>query len=151
MAALLGDHPFFAGLSTETLDLIAGCGWNVHFRQDQRIISENDSADVFYLIRAGKVAVEIDTPRQGPQAIETVGAGELLGVSWLVPPYRWSFGARALRPVRAVAIDAACLRGKCDADPELGYELLKRFAVLVRDQLQATRLLLLDLYGTNAS
>ncbi len=148
---LLSEHPFFAGLPSPMLELIAGCGINVHFEEDEHIFAENDSADLFFVLRTGKVALEIDTPRQGPKTIETISAGQLLGVSWLVPPHRWTFGARAIDPTSAIAIDAACLRGKCDADPELGYEMLKRFSVLVRDRLQSTRLQLLDLYGSHAS
>lgn len=147
---LLGEHPFFANLSSETLELIAGCGRNVHFRQDARIIAANESADVFYVLRTGKVAIEVDTPQRGPLVIETIGPGDLLGVSWLLPPYRWTFGGRAVDSTSAIAIDAACLRGKCDDDPVLGYEMFKRFAGLVRDRLQASRLQLVDLYGNDA-
>lgn len=148
---LLAEQPVFAGLSTETLELIAGCGQNMRFAADERILVENEPADRFYLLRSGKVAVELNTPRRGSQTIETVGAGDLLGVSWLLPPYRWTFDARAVEPTRAIAIDAACLRRKCDADPALGYELFQRFAGLVRDRLHATRLQLLDLYGDATS
>lgn len=148
---LLGEHPFFAGLPEDTLKLIAGCGVNVHFREDQHIISENAPAEHFWVVRTGRVALEIDTPRKGPQTIQTVGPGGLLGVSWLIPPHRWTFGASALAPTSAIEIDAACLRGKCEADHDLGYELMKRFAVVVRDRLQATRLQLTDLYGSHAS
>ncbi len=148
---LLAEHPFFAGLPEDTLELIGGCGVNVRFGEDERILTENDPADTFYVLRSGRVAIEVDNPRQGPLVIETIGPGELLGVSWLLPPYRWSYDGRAVEPTSAVAIDAACLRGKCDDDPELGYEMFKRFAGLVRDRLHATRLQLLDLYGNGAS
>ena len=148
---LLKEHPFFADLPGETLELIAGCGRNVHFGQDERIITASEPADVFYVLRSGKVAIEVDTPQQGPLVIETIGPGDLLGVSWLLPPYRWTFGARAVDSTSAIAVDAACLRGKCDDDPALGYEMFKRFAGLVRDRLQATRLQLVDVYGNGAS
>ncbi len=103
------------------------------------------------MLRRGKVAIEIDTPRKGPLVIETIGAGDILGVSWLLPPYRWAFDARAVEPTGAIALDAHCLRGKCDGDPVLGYELFKRFAGLIRDRLTATRLRALDLYGSHVS
>jgi CRP/FNR family cyclic AMP-dependent transcriptional regulator len=148
---LLGDLPFFAGLPAETIELISGCAVNVHFGEDEQIIAEDAPADHFFLLRTGKVAIEIDTPRKGPKTIETLGVGQLLGVSWLVPPHRWTFSARAVESTSAIAIDAACLRSKCDDDPALGYEMLKRFSVLVRDRLQSTRLQLLDLYGSHAS
>lgn len=147
---LLADHPFFGGLPSDAIDLIAGCGRNVHFEADAQIIVESEPADVFYVLRSGKVALEVNAPRGGPLVIETIGPGEILGVSWLVEPYRWTFDARAVEPVSAVELDAACLRDKCDADPVLGYELLKRFARLMRVRLQATRLQLMDLYGNHA-
>jgi CRP-like cAMP-binding protein len=151
IADLLNEHTFFEGLSAEALELIAGCGTNVHFDADDHILAEGEAADFFYVIRRGRVAVEVDTPRRGPLVIETIGPGDIIGVSWLLPPYRWTFDVRAVDPTDAVALDAACLRGKCDDDPGLGYEMYKRFAGLVRDRLQATRLQLVDLYGNDAS
>lgn len=148
---LLADHPFFAGLPVETIELLAGCGENVRFAADERILTENDPADRFWVLRTGRVALEVDDPPRGPLVIETIGPGELLGVSWLLPPYRWTYDARAVEVTRAVALDAACLRDKCDDDPILGYEMYKRFAGLVRDRLHATRLQLMDLYGNDAS
>ena len=79
--------------------------------------------------------------------IETIEAGEVVGWSWLFPPYRWHFDARALTPIRATAFDGACLRGKCDDDPALGYDLMSRFAQVMIERLQWTRLRLLDVYG----
>jgi len=151
IADLLHEHPFFGGLPEATLELIAGCGQNRHFDPDVHLLRENQPADTFFVIRRGRVAIEIDTPHQGPLVIETIAAGDIVGVSWLLPPYRWTFDARAVDATDVVAIDAACLRGKCDDDPALGYELFKRFAGLVRDRLHATRLQLVDLYGNHAS
>ena len=148
---LLHEHALFAGLDEPTLELIAGCGTNVHFRPDQPILRANDPADVFYVLRNGRVAVEVDTPRGGPIMVETLGAGEVLGVSWLLPPHRWTFDARAIDDSSAISIDAACLRGKCDDDPALGYALFTRFAGLIHSRLQAARLQLLDVYGSHVS
>ncbi len=83
--------------------------------------------------------------------IATLGEGAVVGWSWLFPPYRWSFDARALELTRTVAFDGACLRGKCEADTTLGYELMQRFAAVMLDRLQATRLQLLDVYGQPAA
>lgn len=144
---LLSEYQFFRDLPSEALTLIAGCGVNVHFDADTRIFSVNEPADVFYMVRSGKVAIEVDTPQRGPLVIDTVGPGDLLGVSWLLPPYRWTFDARAVEATSAIALDAACLRGKLDENPAVGYEMFKRFAGVVRDRLQATRLQLIDVYG----
>ena len=150
IADLLHTDPFFTGLPEDTLTLIAGCAHNVHFDTGTQIFAAGDAADTFWVIRRGRVAVEIDAARGSPLVLETIGADDLLGVSWILPPYLMTFDARAIESTSAVAIDAACLRGKCDDDPELGYELYKRFAGLVRDRLQAARLQLLDLYGPDA-
>lgn len=147
ISALLGEQKFFANLPHETLELLGGCGHNMHFDEGSRIINANESADYFYVLRSGKVSLEVDTPNRGPLVIETIGAGDLLGVSWLLPPYEWTFSARAIEPTSAIAVDAGCLRGKCDDDPALGYEMFKRFASLIRNRLQATRLQLVDVYG----
>jgi CRP-like cAMP-binding protein len=145
--ALLRDVPFFDGLAQADLELVAGCGSNVHFREDELLFADGDQADVFYVLRHGSVALETFVPGRGAVPIETLEAGEVLGWSWLFAPYRWHFDARALSLVRATSFDAACLRGKCEADPRLGYELMSRFAQVVIDRLQSTRLRLLDVYG----
>jgi len=96
------------------------------------------------------VALEIHVPGRDPVTFQTVGEGEIVGVSWLVPPYRWSYDARAIAPVRAIRLDANCLRAKCEADHDLGYEMMKRFAPVLIERLHATRLQLLDVYGRDA-
>ena len=101
-------------------------------------------------MRHGRVVLETFVPGRGALTIETLEEGDLLGWSWLFPPYRWHFDARALDLVRAVAFDGACLRGKIDDDHALGYELLDRFSPVMLERLQATRLQLLDVYGSAA-
>jgi CRP/FNR family transcriptional regulator, cyclic AMP receptor protein len=144
---LLGSHPFFAGLTPGALELIAGCASNVHFAEGARIFDEGEPANLFYVIRHGRVALEMHSPAKGLLIIDTMGEGEVLGWSWLVPPYRYFSGARAVTPVSATALDGACLRGKCEADPQLGYQLLMRVAAVMYERLQSARIRLLDLYG----
>ena len=151
IAKLLSEHPFFEGLAPDWAQVIAGCGRNTHFATGEYLLSTDAPADEFFVLRRGHVAIEVDTPRRGPLVVATLGEGEVLGVSWMLPPYRWTFDARAVEPTGAIALDAACLRAKCDDDPSLGYELFKRFAGLVRNRLQAARLQLVDLYGNDAS
>jgi CRP/FNR family transcriptional regulator, cyclic AMP receptor protein len=145
--AVLRDVPVFAGLASEQLTLLAGCGSNVHFDEGQVLFREGDSADTFYVVRHGSVALETFVPARGAVTIETLEAGEVVGWSWLFAPYRWHFDGRALSAVRATAFDGACLRGKCEDDPRLGYELMSRFAQVLIERLQWTRLRLLDVYG----
>jgi CRP-like cAMP-binding protein len=144
---LMRDATVFDGLSEDQLRLIAGCAWNVHFDEDAVLARHGEPADLFYVVRDGSVALETFVPARGAVTIETIGAGEVIGWSWLFPPYAWHFDVRALSTVRATAFDGACLRGKCDDDPALGYELMSRFARVIIERLQWTRLRLLDVYG----
>ena len=145
--ALLAEVPLFAGLGAEELQLLAGCASNVRFDEGQVVFREGDPAETFYVVRSGAVALEAHAPARGELTIETLGAGDVLGWSWLFAPYRWHFDARALSRVRATAFDATCLRAKCDDDTALGYDLMKRFAQVMIERLQWTRLRLLDVYG----
>lgn len=144
---LLEEHEFFRGVDTAALDFIAGCGRNVRFSAGEFIFREGEPADRFYILRAGRVALETHAPDRGTLVVDTVGEGEILGVSWLYPPYRWQFDARALELTRAVSLDATCVRDKCEQDPRLGYELMKRVAGVLRRRMQSARVRLLDLYG----
>jgi len=144
---VLRDVPIFQGLQPELIAEFAGCGSNVRFDEGAVLFREGDPADVFYVLRHGSVVLETFVPARGPTTIETLEAGEVLGWSWLFPPHRWHFDARALTLVRATAFDGACLRGKCEEDPALGYDLMKRFAQVLIQRLQWTRLRLLDVYG----
>jgi CRP-like cAMP-binding protein len=145
--AVLRDVPVFAGLDPEQLTLLAGCGSNVRFAEGEVLFREGDPADTFWVVRHGSVALETFVPARGAITIETLETGEVVGWSWLFAPYRWHFDARALSLVRATAFDGACLRGKCEDDPRLGYELMSRFAQVLIERLQWTRLRLLDVYG----
>ena len=144
---ILADVPVFEGLGDEARALLAGCARNVHFDAHERIFRDGADADVFYVIRQGSVAIESFVPTRGAVTIETIEAGDVLGWSWLFPPYRWHFDARALSIVRATVFDALCLRQKCESDAELGYALMGRFAQVLIERLQWTRFRLLDVYG----
>ncbi len=150
LAELVSAHPLLAGLPGNAVDSVAGCARNVTFKPGDLLLAESDSADTLFLLRRGRVAIEVHSPGRGPIVIETVGPGAVVGWSWLVPPYRWHFDARAVEPVGAVAVDGACLRDKAEADPVLGYALMKRVAAVLLERLQMTRLRLLDLYGTGS-
>jgi CRP-like cAMP-binding protein len=103
------------------------------------------------MIRQGKVAIQIQAAERGPITVQTLGEGDVLGWSWLIPPYRWRFDARATELTRAIALDGKCLRTKSEEDHNLGYELLRRFSSIIVQRLEAARLQLLDVYGTRSS
>jgi CRP-like cAMP-binding protein len=147
---LLEAAPALEALGAEHRATLVGCASNCVFTPGERIMREGDPADAFYVIREGAVALETDVPGRGAVVLQTLHDGELLGWSWLVPPYRTAFDARSLGTTHAIALDGACLRGKCDADPALGYALLKILSTVFVHRLQDTRLRLLDLYGKGA-
>lgn len=147
---LLDTQPMFAGLAPGDLDVIAGCGRNVQIGAGTSLFREGEPADTFFAIRRGRATIEIRLPQGGALVLDTIGPGEVLGWSWLFAPYRWHFDARASEDIHAIAMDGACLRGKCADDPRLGYELMQRFAQLMLDRLQSARVRLLDIYGPHA-
>ncbi len=147
---ILEEHPFAKDLDKRYLALLVGCAANVCYDSRQFIFREGEEAKQFYLIRRGRVALEVFAAPAGGITIMTLGEGEVLGWSWLFPPYQWKFDARATETTRAIALDAQCLRIKCEADHDLGYELLKRFALMVERRLDSTRLQLLNAYDTHA-
>ena len=147
LEVILEEHPFFAGFTAEQNRLISGCARNRRFDAGEYLFHEGEPADEFFLIRHGRVALEIVAPGQAPIVFSTLGEGEIVGASWLAAPYKWVFDARAVTLTRAIGIDAACLRGKCDADPVLGYQMMKRFLPVLVKRLNTTRLQLLDVYG----
>jgi CRP/FNR family transcriptional regulator, cyclic AMP receptor protein len=147
---IIREHPFFDGMTESYCDLVCGCAKNIRFAAGQYLFHEGEPADWFYLLRHGRVALEIAAPGRGAVTFQTVPQGEVVGVSWLIPPWRWTYDARAIDDTRAIAINAACLRQKCDADHNLGYDMMKRFMPVLIQRLQATRLQILDVYGTHA-
>jgi CRP/FNR family transcriptional regulator, cyclic AMP receptor protein len=144
---ILADHELFRSLDDEYLALLAGCAQNVTYPADTEIFREGEPADRFWLIRRGRVAIEVDAPGRGPLVVETLGTDDVLGWSWIVPPYRWHFGATTREATGAVAFDATCVRRKLSSDPKLAAQLFERFLPVVVRRLQASRLRLLDLYG----
>jgi len=147
MDALIAEAPAFAGLAPAQLEYIAGCATNVRAAAGEYVFREGQRADVFYAVRHGSLALELHVPARDAVTIDTLHDGDLVGWSWLFPPYRWEFDGRAREDTALISFDGTCLRGKCEADHELGYELMTRFAQVIIARLQATRLRLLDVYG----
>ena len=147
LEGLIAEHPLFKGLEMRHLQFLVGCASNVRFEPGQFVFREGEEANQCYLIRHGKVTLEIDAPPRGSIIIQTLGEGDVLGWSQLFPPYRWKFSARSIELTRAIALDGKCLRGKSEEDHDLGYELLKRFARVIQERLQATRLQLINIYA----
>lgn len=143
----ISSHPFASALGASGVEALAACGSAVALSAGEAVFRVDQPADEFFLIEEGRVAVELDVVARPHLMINTVGPGEVLGVSWILPPFRWTFDARALEPTSALRIDAVRLRAMCETDPALGYRLYRSVAGLVRDRLVAARFQLLDLYG----
>jgi CRP/FNR family cyclic AMP-dependent transcriptional regulator len=144
---IIAQHHFFAGLESYYTALLTGCAANTRFAPGTYIFKEGEEANEFYLIRSGKVALEIFAPQRNPIVVETLTEGDILGWSWLLPPYMWKFHAHAVQDTRAITLDGKCLRTKCEQNHDLGYEVLKRFAQIMEQRLEATRMQLLDIYA----
>ncbi len=144
---LLAEHPFLRGMSPEHIRTVAGCAKNERFEAGQFLFREGEEADQFFVIRHGKVAVQVGAPPRGVVTVQTWTDGEILGWSWLLPPYRWRCSAKATELTRVIALDGKCLRQKCEADHDLGYELLKSFADVLARRVDMTYVQLLDLYA----
>ncbi len=144
---LIAEHPFFKNLDKSYLELIVGCASNVRFDAGQFIFREGEEANQFYIVRQGKVVLESCAPGREPIRLQTFSDGEILGWSWLVPPYHWQFDAQAVELTRAIIFDGECLRNKCQEDHNFGYELLSRLIPEIGKGLEAARMQLLDVYG----
>jgi CRP-like cAMP-binding protein len=142
-----GQQPFLRGMTAGQLAALAECSFEARFEEGRFLFHEGQDADNFYLLREGRVSIELHAPERGVVSIQILEAGDLLGWSWIVPPFRWRFDARAMGPVLALGIDGRRLREKCDADRELGYELMKRLIAVVTRRLESTRFQLLESRG----
>lgn len=147
---LLHEHPFFAGLDAETVDLLAGCAHNVHAHPGDVMFREGEVADAFYVVRSGRVSIQIHRPAGGAIIVDTVESGEVVGWSWLLDPPRWHFDAVASLETSAVRFEAECLREKCEADPAVGYAFLKQVDKVMAHRLTAARAQLLDVYAAGS-
>jgi CRP-like cAMP-binding protein len=140
---VIAQHPFLRGMQPEHLRILGGNAMRLEFAPGELIFREGDPANRFYLLESGKVALEARQKEQLPELIQELGQGDVLGWSWLFPPYYWHFDARALQPTTAIFFYGTRLREQCEANNELGYELMKRMTAVVIQRLQATRKLLL--------
>jgi CRP-like cAMP-binding protein len=146
--APLAATPLLVGLDPAQQAVVAGTAREVRFDRGQRLFEEGRSAVGCWVVRQGRVALDVHVPGRGTVVVQTLGPGDVVGWSWLVPPHRWQFGAVAEVETRAWALDTDRLRALADRDPAFGYALALRVTATVLDRLQATRARLLDLYGT---
>ena len=138
-APTLAAHPFLHGLSPDHLAMLARAASDVTFPAGHRFFVDGGHATCFWLIQSGHVTVDVDVPGQGPVPIDTIGIGQLVGWSWLFPPFIWAFGAVAASRVETFEFDARTVRAWCASDPALGYEVTRRVAEVLTKRLKSTR------------
>lgn len=148
LKAIINEHPFFHGMKPEHLELAAQAAREVKFAAGDVIFREGECAADFFLLETGRVVLDAHAPGREAVVIQTLGPGDVLGWSWLFPPFVWHFGARAIAPTTAICFNGARLLIACEENSALGYDLMKRVARVMMQRLQATRLQLLDVYGT---
>ena len=146
MAIRVALHPFLVGMN-KTAALLTDCAMGAHFKKGQVILQEGDQANRFYLIESGKVILESGKAHGQPVVIDTIGAGDLLGWSWMFAPYSWQFTARAAEPTTAIFFYGTILREYCERDNSLGYELLKRMTAIMMRRMQAARQKMIELHA----
>jgi CRP/FNR family transcriptional regulator, cyclic AMP receptor protein len=147
LEAAVAAHPFLIGVSAHHVRLLADCAMRSKFTPGQVIFQKGETANRFYLIERGRVALESSTGGEAVR-IDEVGAGDLLGWSWIFPPYVWHFDARAIEPTTAIFLYGTILREHCENDPALGYELFKRMSEVMMRRLQAARVKLSEAMKT---
>lgn len=136
---IIATHPFLKGLNPHQTRILRDCAMITQFKAGELVFREGDPANRFYLILQGKVALEAHTQDRGVTPIQFVESGEVLGWSWLFPPYYWHFDARALEDTDAVFFYGAPLREECDSDHDFGYEMFKRISTVIVNRLHSTR------------
>jgi len=144
---LLAKERFFDGLADTFIDKLADCASDVRFAAGDMLFREGDLADWLYVVRQGRVVLELSIPGREPVMIQTCGEGDVIGLSWMAAPHRWRYSGRAMQATRAIALNGGILRDKCREDHDLGYEVFRRVADVLAHRLEATRLQLLDLYS----
>jgi CRP-like cAMP-binding protein len=149
LEAAVAAHPFVLGLSEHHIRLLADCAMQTQFETGHVIFRQGETANRFYLIDQGKVALDSSAQDEQPVMIDEIGDGDLLGWSWLFPPYIWHFTAHALTPTTGIFFYATVLREYCERDQALGFELFKRMSEVMMRRLQAARVRLLDVYAAN--
>lgn len=141
----LEKHPFLKNMAPEIIALLTGCAKNRRFVPDEYVVRAGTDADSFFLVRTGRMVLTAPGAGQ-PMVVQTAGPGDLVGWSWIIAPYRYRFDVRATESTVAFEFDGKCLRTKCEAKPELGYELLKRVSSVLGQRLDDLQLRLLDVY-----
>lgn len=146
LQVVLEKHPFLDGMRPDFVALLTGCAKNRRFNPGDYLMREAEEADLFFLIRSGKVSLQFQGSTSRPLTIQTLGAGDIAGWSWIIAPHRYRLDAVAVEVTQAFEIDGRCIRGKCETNPEFGYEILRRVSAALALRLGHLQLQLIDVY-----
>jgi CRP/FNR family transcriptional regulator, cyclic AMP receptor protein len=146
IATRVALHPFLAGMNHAHLALLTDCAMAIDFEKGQTILREGEFANRFYLIESGKVVLEAQSDFGPSVIIEMIGPGDLIGWSWMFPPYVWQFSGRSVEPTTAIFFYGTILREHCEKDHSLGYDLFKRMSAVMIKRLQAARKQMLSVH-----
>ena len=141
----VSDHPFLRGLNPALVEAVSQGSVDTTYETGELLVREGDVADRFHLVFHGEVAVEVGGPEGKRQTVQTIGPGEVLGWSWISPPYLWQFDGRAVKETRVVSLDTSVLRRALEARPVEGYRFLQRLLPVIGQRLENTRVQLLEL------
>jgi len=143
----VAGHPVFNGFDRAFIAAICSKAGEPTFGVEDMLAVEGTTAELLYVVLEGKVALEIGAADRPRLTVQTVGPGEVLGWSWLVPPHHWRFDARALKATRAIALDGNVLRHTLSTHPTWGFQFMVRFMPVLAERLENTRIQLLDIHG----
>lgn len=135
----LAEHEFFAGMKAQDLKFLASCAKHRQLRGNQVLFGYGAPADEFFVLLTGGVTLEVAAIEGPALVLQTLGPGAVLGWSWLIPPYRWSFQARADAETEVLEFNGKVILARCESDPEFGYDVLKRFSSLMSERLSYAR------------
>jgi len=138
-AEYLATHPFFSGLSDDILKFLCECSETFEIKKGQILFRQDEKADKFYVVRNGRISIEIPAIMGPTLELQSLGNDQVLGWSWLISPYKWSFQAEAEEDTELLMFDGAAILAHCEQDSRFGYELLKKFAALMSIRLDAAR------------
>ncbi len=140
----LSSHAFFSGLNDDFIEFLADSATKMRIKDGESLFKQGERADKFYLLRSGQISIQVPALMGPTLDIQTLGEDQILGWSWLISPYRWSFQARAVEDSEVIEFDGSAILERCEKDPAFGYELFKRFAALMSERLDAARQKMMD-------
>ena len=144
LVAYLRSHTIFSDLQPAHIKTLAEHAVEKKFAAGEMLFSQEDAAENFYILMDGSIKVGVPAIMGPALVVQTLGADDVLGWSWLIPPYKWTFEAKAERDSTVLVFDGKTLLQLCEKDTDFGYALMKRFTGLMSQRLHATRLKMMD-------